>query len=94
MRSTEKSAEVGTMNEQTLNPASEALQEAFISACTELHLSPRQAWLLASIWQYREESERLAVGDSMLAAIEFSPEFLPCAGQCCCKAVSVAPTGK
>lgn len=82
------------MNESTPNPASEALQEAFISACTELGITPRQAWLLASIWQYRDECEKLAVGDNMLAAIEFSPEFLPCAGQCRCKQVSVVPAAK
>lgn len=76
------------------NPASESLQEAFISACTELGVTPRQAWLLASIWQYRQERENLTVTDSMLATIEFSPDFLPCAGECRCGQVNVVPAVK
>lgn len=83
------------MREQSSsNPASESLQEAFIAACSALGITPRQAWLLSSIWQYREECEKLAVSDSMLAAIEFSPEFLPCAGECRCRQISVVPTAK
>lgn len=83
------------MNElPTPNPASESLQAAFIAACTALAITPRQAWLLSSIWQYRQESENLAIADSMLAVVEFSPDCLPCAGECQCRQVSVVPASK
>lgn len=76
------------------NIASEELQNKFITLCADLGLAPRQAVLLAHIWQARAEHEVREVQDSLLNIIEFSPEVLPCEGQCPHCKVSFGPAHK
>lgn len=74
--------------------ASEELQEQFIALCSGMGVTPRQALLLAHIWQARAEHQARQVQESMLGIIEFSPDVLPCEGQCPHHKISVAPARK
>ena len=68
---------------QTLpNIASESLQVQFIELCSGLGLTPRQAVLLGHIWLARAEHQQQLISDSLAGFIEFSPDVLPCQGQC------------
>lgn len=68
---------------QTLpNIASESLQAQFIELCSGLGLKPRQAVLLGHIWLARAEHQQQLISDSIAGFIEFSPDVLPCKGQC------------
>ena len=62
------------------NIASESLQAQFIELCSGL--TPRQAVLLGHIWLARAECQQQLVSDSIAGFIEFSPDVLPCQGQC------------
>lgn len=64
------------------NIASESLQAQFIELCSGLGLKPRQAVLLGHIWLARAEYQQQLVSDSIAGFIEFSPDVLPCQGQC------------
>ncbi|MPM23121.1 hypothetical protein SDC9_69585 [bioreactor metagenome] len=64
------------------NIASESLQAQFIELCSGLGLGPRQAVLLGHIWLARAECQQQLVSDSIAGFIEFSPDVLPCQGQC------------
>lgn len=74
------------------NIASESLQAQFVSMCSSLNLAPRQAVLLALIWQSRVEHETRQMQDAMLGIIEFAPDALPCEGQCPHRKVTLAST--
>jgi len=76
------------------NIASESLQTRFIEQCSGLGLAPRQAVLLALIWQARAEHEKQLMGDAIASIIEFSPEVLPCKGECRLHKITVAPEDK
>lgn len=72
-----------TMQGQTLpNIASESLQAQFIDLCSGLGLTPRQAILLGHIWLARAEHQQQLISDSIAGFIEFSPDVLPCKGEC------------
>lgn len=76
------------------NIASEHMQNAFVTVCKELGVTPRQALLLAHIWVERSEHEACQMSDAMLNILEFSPDVLPCGGHCTRHKVSVTPVEK
>lgn len=71
-----------TQGQDLPNIASESLQAQFIALCSGLGLGPRQAVLLGHIWLARAEHQQQLIGDSIAGFIEFSPDVLPCKGQC------------
>lgn len=71
-----------TSQEDLPNIASESLQTQFIDLCSSLGLTPRQAILLGHIWFARAEHKQQLVNDSIAGFIEFSPDVLPCKGEC------------
>ena len=71
-----------TQGQDLLNIASESLQAQFIDLCSGLGLTPRQAILLGHIWFARAEHKQQLVNDSIAGFIEFSPDVLPCKGEC------------
>lgn len=71
-----------TQGQDLPNIASESLQAQFIDLCSSLGLTPRQAILLGHIWFALAEYKQQLVNDSIAGFIEFSPDVLPCKGEC------------